>query len=84
MYALKIPRNVVSGAGSLKELGAIVKGQYKNIAIFSDAGIIKAGIVGKVIEQLKYCDVPYEIIETAMKEPACDEAQEIKIGRAHV
>ncbi|NLX93468.1 MAG: iron-containing alcohol dehydrogenase [Clostridiales bacterium] len=77
MYSLKLPRNIVSGAGSLKELGTAVQGKYKNVAVFSDGGIIKSGIVDKVIEQLNCCDVQYEIIETATKEPTCDESQQI-------
>lgn len=75
-YQLKLPRAVYSGKNSLLRIGDIVK-QYKKAALFTDAGIFRAGLTKKAQELLSQAGLSVELISDLPTEPTCDEAQQV-------
>lgn len=76
-YTLKMPRVVYSGEGALEHLKeALGKGASK-AAIFSDKGIIEAGLLKKPLSLVEETGIPYTILEDLPPEPTCDQAQAV-------
>ncbi len=75
-YQLTTPATIFSGIGSLKALEEIVK-NYQKIAIFTDKGIVKAGVLNAPLVQIEQAKVPYEILSQIPAEPTYQEAQQV-------
>ena len=76
-YTLKMPKVVYSGTDALENIGSILKGTYKKIAIFTDKGIIGAGLLEFPLAHILKTGIAYEIFDNLPVEPSCDEAQAV-------
>jgi len=76
-YTLKMPKVVYSGENALGHMAEIIKNDIQKIVIFSDKGIIGAGLLEGPLSYVKASGVPYEILDELPIEPSCDEAQAV-------
>ena len=76
-YTLKMPKVVYSGENALGHIAEIIKNDIQKIVIFSDKGIIGAGLLEGPLSYVKASGVPYEILDELPIEPSCDEAQAV-------
>jgi len=75
-YRMTLPKVVYSGENALSKISTIVKG-IKKVTIFTDQGIVKAGLLTYPLELLKKGGVEVFIIDSLSPEPTCDQAQSI-------
>lgn len=75
-YNLKMPQAVYSGKGALSQIKKILRG-VKKVAIFSDKGIINAGLLEKPLALIKEITKEIIILDDLPAEPTCDQAQNI-------
>lgn len=75
-YSLKMPKAVYSGEHALQQLGTIVKGAEK-VAVFTDKGVIGAGLLERPLALLKQAGVQTVVIDDLPAEPTCDQAQAV-------
>lgn len=69
-YFLKLPSQIYAGINSLQNLSNILKdNNIKNIALFTDKGIIEAGIINPVVEEIEKTNINYHIISNIPPEP---------------
>ena len=75
-YNLKMPKAVYSGEHALDQIRTVVKGARK-IAVFSDKGIVGAGLLEHPLSILKETGAEVVVIDDLPTEPTCDQAQKI-------
>lgn len=75
-YILQMPRTVYSGEHALENIPKILK-DVKKVAIFSDQGILLAGLLDYPQSLIKEASVEAVVIDDLPAEPTCDQAQEI-------
>lgn len=75
-YNLKMPQAVYSGENALSQIEAVLKGA-KKAAVFSDKGIIGAGLLDKPLSLIKAAGVETVVIDDLPAEPTCDQAQTV-------
>ncbi|WP_240374113.1 iron-containing alcohol dehydrogenase [Bacillus piscicola] len=64
------PVKIVSGEGSIQEIPALVQSfEAKRVMVFADKGVIDAGIVTKLEDQLKKANLEYRIYSDLIPEP---------------
>ena len=68
-YELRLPKTVFSGVNALNKIGDIVKGTYKKVAIFTDKGIEKAGLLEEPLKIIKSKSLEVEILNSIPSEP---------------
>ena len=76
-YGLKMPKNVKAGAHALEQLEEILAEGVKKIVLFTDKGILGAGLVDipkNIIEKL---NISYTILSDIPAEPNYHEAQSV-------
>ena len=73
-YNLKMPKAVYSGEHALDQIRTVVKGARK-IAVFSDKGIVGAGLLEHPLSILKETGAEVVVIDDLPTEPTCDQAQ---------
>lgn len=74
-YSLKMPKNVSAGEHALEQLEEVIKKDVRKIVIFTDKGILAAGLVDipkMIIEKL---NIAYTILSDIPAEPNYHEAQ---------
>lgn len=76
-YTLNMPRAVYSGQGSLENIKDILGNGVKKAAVFSDKGIIGAGLLKKPLSMLEDARVDYTVLDEIPAEPDCDQAQAV-------
>lgn len=77
-YQIKIPSCVFAGTGSIKELEVILKKEEtKKVLIFTDKGVIGAGLLKNLQEVLESVGVQYEIFEDLKPEPAYQDVERV-------
>lgn len=76
-YMLHLPQYVYGGEGSLNNIKSITEGNYKKAAVFTDAGIKKAGLIDKPLNLLKESGVDYAVIDDVPTEPLLNDAEKI-------
>lgn len=79
-YTLKMPRVVYSGEGALEHIKEILKKGASKAAVFSDKGIIGAGLLKKPLSLIEEAGVAYTLLDELPPEPTCDEAQQVIEG----
>ncbi|RSL29547.1 iron-containing alcohol dehydrogenase [Salibacterium salarium] len=74
MYkAFASPVRIVSGEGSIQEVPSIVESfEAKRIMVFADPGVVEAGIVQKLEDQLAGAGLEYKIYSELVPEPALE------------
>ena len=75
-YNLTMPHSVYSGKNALDNLKTIVK-NAKKVAVFTDPGIIKAGLVELPLARLKEVGMEYEIFSDLPPEPSYMQVQKV-------
>lgn len=75
-YNLKMPQAVYSGEAALEQMKTVLKNARK-IAVFSDKGVIKAGLLERPLSLIKEIGAESIVIDEIPAEPTCDEAQEV-------
>src|SRR5579871_5036010 len=67
---LSYPTRVVFGAGAIQRTPAHVKRlQIKRPLVVTDAGVVKAGLAGKLYDVLKKAGIPYAAFEQVQPNP---------------
>ena len=75
--SLKMPGRIYCGVGAIDRIQDMVKGTYKRIALFTDEGVEKAGLLELVERRLKACGVSWETLKDLTPEPAYGQAQKV-------
>lgn len=76
-YTLKMPHVVYSGQGALNHVKEVVKQNAAKAAVFSDKGIIGAGLLDKTLSLIEEAGVEYTVLDELPAEPDCDQAQKV-------
>ena len=76
-YTLKMPHGVYSGRGALDHVKEIVGKCATKVTVFSDQGIIGAGLLEKPLSLIKEAGVEYSVLDGLPAEPDCDQAQAV-------
>lgn len=75
-YTLKMPHAVYSGENALDKMADIIGADVKKIAIFSDKGIIGAGLLELPLSKIKETGREYVIFDDLAAEPTYGQVQE--------
>ena len=75
-YMLRMPKNIYSGSHARSNIPAILGTGVKKVAVFTDDGIKKAGLLDGLLTQIKECKKDFVVIETILGEPTYEQAQE--------
>lgn len=75
-YNLKMPQTVYSGEHALEQIKTVLQ-HVQKAAVFSDKGIIKAGLLERPLSFIKEAGAEVIIIDEIPAEPTCDEAQQV-------
>lgn len=78
-YILQMPQIVYSGEHALENISKIIK-DVKKVAVFSDQGIIAAGLLDYPMSLIKNTGVEVVLVDNLPTEPTCDEAQKVITG----
>lgn len=74
-YSLKMPKNIIAGEHALEQLSTIIAKNIQKIVIFTDKGILGAGLVDAPKALIEKAGVDYTIISEIPAEPNYHEAQ---------
>lgn len=73
---MKLPQVVYAGTGSIKNIEIIIN-KFKNVALFTDKGVIDAGILHKLLEIVNRNNINVTVYDNIPSEPSCDEVQKV-------
>lgn len=76
-YNLKMPQAVYSGDNALSQIPAVLGTDVKKVAVFTDKGIIGAGLLEHPLSLIKSTGAEVEVIDNLPAEPTCDQAQAV-------
>lgn len=76
MFVCQTPRAVYAGENALNAL-SILLASYQKVAVFSDRGIEKAGVLLKPIELMQNAGCEVSLLLDIPSEPTCDQVQEV-------
>ena len=76
-YNLKMPQAVYSGEQALSQIPAVLGKNTKKAAIFTDKGIIGAGLLDFPLSIIKGTGAEAVILDDLPAEPTCDQAQAV-------
>ncbi|SES73842.1 Alcohol dehydrogenase, class IV [Enterococcus malodoratus] len=74
-YSLKMPKNIIAGEHAIEQLAEIISKDIQKIVIFTDKGILGAGLVDAPKAVIEKAGVEYTIISEIPAEPNYHEAQ---------
>lgn len=74
-YSLKMPKNIIAGEHAIEQLAEIIAKDIRKIVIFTDKGILGAGLVDLPKALIEQTGVDYTIISDIPAEPNYHEAQ---------
>ena len=74
-YSLKMPKNIIAGEHAIEQLAEIIAKDIRKIVIFTDKGILGAGLVDLPKALIEQAGVDYTIISDIPAEPNYHEAQ---------
>lgn len=74
-YSLKMPKNIIAGEHAIEQLADIIAKGVQKIVIFTDKGILGAGLVDLPKAVIEKAGVAYTIISEIPAEPNYHEAQ---------
>ena len=76
-YNIKMPPSVYAGKGCIEAVKTIVeKEKVKRILVFTDSGVLKAGLAEKALDILECENVQYVIIDDLKPEPSYQEVHQ--------
>lgn len=76
-YNLKMPQAVYSGEHALSQIPAVLGSGTKKVAVFTDQGIIGAGLLEAPLAIIKSTGAEVIVLDNLPAEPTCDQAQEV-------
>lgn len=76
-YSLKMPKNIIAGEHAIEQLAEIIAKDIRKIVIFTDKGILGAGLVDLPKALIEQAGVDYTIISDIPAEPNYHEAQAV-------
>ncbi|MGL5433955.1 MAG: iron-containing alcohol dehydrogenase [Lachnospiraceae bacterium] len=76
-YTLKMPKAVYSGQDSLQQIKTILGKHPRKVAVFSDQGIIAAGLLDVPLALIRETGAETVVLGELPAEPTCDEAQQV-------
>lgn len=76
-YSLKMPKNVFGGEHALEQLENILTKEQQKVVIFTDQGILKAGLVDYPQQLLKEKGIDFTVMADIPAEPSYSQAQEV-------
>ncbi|MNW31006.1 Lactaldehyde reductase [compost metagenome] len=76
-YSLKMPKNIFAGEHALEQLETILSADIKKVVIFTDKGVLGAGLIAIPEQILTGKAIDYTIISEIPAEPSYHQAQEI-------
>ena len=74
-YSLKMPKNIITGEHAMEQLSDILAKGVQKIVIFTDKGILGAGLLDLPKSMIEKAGVEYTIISEIPAEPNYHEAQ---------
>lgn len=74
-YTLKMPRTVFSGDNALDRMAGVIGSGVKKIAVFTDQGIIGAGLLELPLSKIKETGKDYVVFDELEAEPTYEQAQ---------
>ena len=74
-YSLKMPKNIIAGEHAIEQLSDILAKGVQKIVIFTDKGILGAGLLDLPKSMIEKAGVEYTIISEIPAEPNYHEAQ---------
>lgn len=76
-YNLKMPQAVYSGEHALSQIPVVLGKNTKKAAVFTDKGIIGAGLLDLPLSLIKETGAEAVILDDLPAEPTCDQAQAV-------
>lgn len=76
-YSLKMPKNIFSGEHALEQVETIIPATVKKVVVFTDKGILGAGLVEIPKSILEKREIAYTVVADIPAEPNYHQAQEI-------
>lgn len=76
-YVLKMPHAVYSGEGALDNMKAIIGNDVRKVAVFTDKGIIGAGLLDLPMEKIREAGKETVIIDDLAAEPSYEQVQAV-------
>lgn len=76
-YSLKMPKNIFAGEHALEQLETILSADIKKVVIFTDKGVLGAGLIAIPEQILTSKAIDYTIISEIPAEPSYHQAQDI-------
>ena len=76
-YSLKMPQAVYSGEHALEQIKTVLGGGVKKAAVFTDQGVIGAGLLEAPLAFIKETGAEAVILADLPTEPTCDQAQAV-------
>ncbi|MDT2573235.1 iron-containing alcohol dehydrogenase [Enterococcus raffinosus] len=74
-YSLKMPKNIIAGEHAIEQLACIIAKDVKKIVIFTDKGILGAGLAEQTKSLIEEAGIKYVVISEIPAEPNYNEAQ---------
>lgn len=74
-YSLKMPKNIKAGEHALEQLAEIISQDVKKVVVFTDKGILNAGLVEIPLQIIKEAGINYTVLSDIPAEPNYHEAQ---------
>lgn len=74
-YHLKMPQAIYSGEHALEQIKTVLGSGVKKVAVFSDQGVIGAGLLEAPLELIKETGAEIVMLDNLPAEPTCDQAQ---------
>lgn len=76
-YVLKMPHAVYSGEKALDQMAGIIEAESSKVAVFSDKGIIGAGLLEVPLQKIGEAGREYVIFDELAAEPTYEQAQAV-------
>lgn len=76
-YSLKMPKHIFAGEHALEQLEAILSNDMKKVVIFTDKGVLHAGLIDIPEQIIARKGIDYTIISEIPAEPSYQQAQAI-------
>lgn len=77
-YGIKLPSCIYSGIGSMEDMKTIVKQEAaRKILVFTDKGVVGAGLLAKLLKVLDEIRVSYKIFDDLRPEPAYGDVEKV-------
>lgn len=74
----QVPKQVISGPGSMKETAGLVQGTMKHPLVVTGPHLYKAGLIAPVLESLERAGIPYTVFHETESDPSIQTVEKIR------